>query len=215
MTGRTNYTGVSNGDAPNFGPDITDVYEHFDPLIGESVANVAALPASGNWVGRSIYVDADKSVRVLTALPNTWMAVTAPVYSIRTKNAAQSVATATWTTITFPLSEGESGITYSGGTFTVPTAGIYYVSAQVGFAAVGSPAGQRTIRLRTSSGLTRQSPQMIPNSTYTAIPVISTAVKLNAGDTLYVEAYQSQGSAQNAEGDIEKSFISIQRVGAS
>lgn len=54
MAGKTGYTGVSNGDAPDFGPDITDVYEHFDPLIGESAADASALPSSGNWAHREV-----------------------------------------------------------------------------------------------------------------------------------------------------------------
>jgi len=56
MTGRTGYTGVTNDDPP-YGPEqITDVYEHFDPLIGETAATASALPASGNWTGRTVYV---------------------------------------------------------------------------------------------------------------------------------------------------------------
>lgn len=61
MTGRTGYTAVTNGDVPDFGTDITGVYEHFDDLVGESVADAASLPGSGNWTGRTIWVVADES----------------------------------------------------------------------------------------------------------------------------------------------------------
>jgi hypothetical protein len=70
MTGRTNYTGVSNGDVPDFGTDITDVYEHFDPLVGESAATVGALPSTGNWTGRTVWVVAESAHYVWTG--STW-----------------------------------------------------------------------------------------------------------------------------------------------
>jgi hypothetical protein len=56
MTGRTGYTNPTNDNT--FAPpaDMTAVYEHFDPLIGETVATAADLPSSGNWVGRTITV---------------------------------------------------------------------------------------------------------------------------------------------------------------
>jgi len=38
---------------------MTEIYEHFDPLIGESVSTVSALPVGNNWVGRHIYVEAE------------------------------------------------------------------------------------------------------------------------------------------------------------
>lgn len=77
MTGRTGYTAVSNGDAPDFGGDITNVYEHFDPLIGESVDTAASLPSSGNWVGRTVLVEDTGIQYVCVALTATWVPVNA------------------------------------------------------------------------------------------------------------------------------------------
>jgi hypothetical protein len=56
MSGNTGYTAPTNDST--FAPpaDIATVYTHFDPLIGETVATLADLPASGNWVGRTITV---------------------------------------------------------------------------------------------------------------------------------------------------------------
>lgn len=63
MTGRTGYTGIT-GASPMNGPEqITDVYEHFDPLIDASIATIALLPAVGNWVGREYFVEEDGSIR--------------------------------------------------------------------------------------------------------------------------------------------------------
>lgn len=64
MAGRTGYTAVSNSKAPNFGGDLTAVYQFFDPLIGESRSTRTALPSSGNWIGRTIALeDSDTQVR--------------------------------------------------------------------------------------------------------------------------------------------------------
>jgi len=56
MTGRTNYTPITNSSAMLGPAQITAVYEHFDPLVGETVATASSLPTLGNWVGRSIFV---------------------------------------------------------------------------------------------------------------------------------------------------------------
>jgi hypothetical protein len=40
---------------------------------GDTVATIAALPTSGNWVGRQIYVQEDNSLRTCVALPGSWV----------------------------------------------------------------------------------------------------------------------------------------------
>jgi hypothetical protein len=52
MAGRTGYTATPATFDPQVHMDA--IYAHFDPLIGETRANLAALPASGNWPGRQI-----------------------------------------------------------------------------------------------------------------------------------------------------------------
>lgn len=77
MAGRTGYTPITNAD-PMLGPEqITEVYEHFDPLIGESRASAGALPTSGNWLGRIIMAEDTGALYVCTALPGTWKRYTA------------------------------------------------------------------------------------------------------------------------------------------
>lgn len=72
MTGRTGYTEFDNGLPPE-GPDqMNTIFEHFDPLIGESVATASALPSSGNWVGRTIHVEDIDVIAQCVALPGTW-----------------------------------------------------------------------------------------------------------------------------------------------
>lgn len=73
MTGRTNFTSTP----PAFDPQthIDAVCTHFDALVGESKANAAALPATGNWVGRSITTVDTGSLYLCVALPNTWQLV--------------------------------------------------------------------------------------------------------------------------------------------
>lgn len=97
MTGFTGYTGVSNDNT--FAPpaDITAVYAHFDPLIGETVATAADLPASGNWTGRSIFV-ADQG-RVLVWSGSAWIIPSSKVAGISVLAGSQ-LLTATAATIT-------------------------------------------------------------------------------------------------------------------
>lgn len=54
MAGRTNYTPTPAAFDPEVHIDAAQA--HFDALIGETVANALALPASGNWPGREITV---------------------------------------------------------------------------------------------------------------------------------------------------------------
>lgn len=64
MTGRTGYTGVANSD-PMQGPaQIDDVYAWFDPLVGETEPTSASLPSTGNWIGRTIYVQDINTSRI-------------------------------------------------------------------------------------------------------------------------------------------------------
>ena len=60
MTGRTGYTGVDNAAAMQGPKQITEVYEHFDPLIGESLPTLSSLPALGGWTGRTIYIASER-----------------------------------------------------------------------------------------------------------------------------------------------------------
>lgn len=78
MTGRTGYTAPTNASAANFATDLANVYAWFDALVGESKANAAALPSSGNWVGRLITTVDTGAVYVCTATPGTWALLVKP-----------------------------------------------------------------------------------------------------------------------------------------
>jgi hypothetical protein len=39
----------------------------------DKVATIGALPVTGNWVGRQIYVEEDNSLRTCVALPGSWV----------------------------------------------------------------------------------------------------------------------------------------------
>jgi hypothetical protein len=71
------FTQVAGTDAPN-GPDQINAAELFvENLIGESKPTASALPTSGNWVGRTVWVVDENNFRVCTALPGTWTPVLA------------------------------------------------------------------------------------------------------------------------------------------
>jgi hypothetical protein len=82
MTGRTGYTEETATEA--FDPVGTPnrIFSWFDALVGESVATASALPASGNWNGRTIFVVDVKAVYVwatswsrVVSVPTAWTGV--------------------------------------------------------------------------------------------------------------------------------------------
>lgn len=64
MAGRTGYTPITNASAM-LGPEqITAVYEHFDPLVDGSRLDATGLPSTGNWQGRTLFLEDTKTVVV-------------------------------------------------------------------------------------------------------------------------------------------------------
>lgn len=206
VTGGTPPTNASPFAVP---ADIKTVYDHFGGPSMYVVSTVAGLPSSGNWEGRILSVSEDDSVRRWNGA--SWDIIWGGAYISRGRATAQSIPDSTWTTVTWSASEEAGGIDYASGIFTVPIAGRYLVSASVSYAS-GGTAGQRTCRVRTSAGLVKQSQQMIPNATYGAIASVTTVATLPAGGTIYIEAYQSQGSAVNIGVGSDQTFITIDRI---
>lgn len=133
MTGRTNYTAVDN--AAEFGFDqINAGFDHFDQIVGGSVANAGALPSTGNWVGRTVTAADTGAVYVCTALPNTWqrLGVTNPGATlIRTTDLPNGASTSP-TAVPFQSATTLRGMTWSSGSATRLTAtvkGRYSLSA--------------------------------------------------------------------------------------
>lgn len=102
MAGRTGYTPITNA-SPMLGPDqVTDVYEHFDPLVGESRATAAGLPATGNWLGRQIMAEDTGALYQCTALPGTWRRIWSPGTPFAEAAGSASIAATGTTSIPFP-----------------------------------------------------------------------------------------------------------------
>lgn len=136
MTGRTDYTEVTNG-SPMLGPEqITAVYEHFDPLVGESVAAVASLPSSGNWVGRTVFAVDTGSLYVCSALPGTWKRVTPARIATGTVAVTGTISSSAPVFYTDSLT-----VTFPSGLFSsAPTVSFTYEGSGVGWADKGATA---------------------------------------------------------------------------
>lgn len=64
MAGRTGYTPITNASAMLGPAQITAVYEHFDPLVDGSRLDSTGLPSTGNWQGRTLFLEDTKTVVV-------------------------------------------------------------------------------------------------------------------------------------------------------
>lgn len=89
MGGRTGYPDFDNSIGFG-GPEyFEDIETWIDPLIGETVATVAALPAVGScWPGRTVFVNADPTLtNIGTYVRNSdntaWILVAAPTTSVQ------------------------------------------------------------------------------------------------------------------------------------
>lgn len=99
MAGRTGYNAVDNS-SPMLGPDqITDVYEHFDALVGESKPTAGDLPPTGNWPGRTIM--AEDTGAVYRWVGSTWKTVYVPwtSYTPTTTNVSGGTVTGQWSRV--------------------------------------------------------------------------------------------------------------------
>lgn len=149
MAGRTGYTAITNASAMLGPAQITGVYEHFDDLVGESVASAASLPSSGNWVGRTVLAEDTGIQWVCTELPNTWKPFTSARAASGTVAIAGTISSAS------PVFYSESiPITFPAGRFTsAPFVSYSYDGPGVGWADSGttsvsvSGASARAFRL--------------------------------------------------------------------
>ncbi len=103
-----------------------------------------------------------------------------------------------WTLIQSWGASSSSGITYSLGYFTVPAPGHYVVSGQVSYQSQAAPAGQVVVRLHMGGTLVDDNGAR-PDSAYSTRLKFAGAQRLNAGDTIWVEAYQSSGASQSLD----------------
>lgn len=119
-------------------------------------------------------------------------------FTSRTKNANQAVPTSTWTLVTFQVDDGSNGITYSNGTFTVNTTGLYLLSGAISYAN-SNTTGQRTGGIYKNGSLSIQLPQNAPHTVGSNLVTISQGIFLNAGETIAVYAYHSAQTTVNVE----------------
>lgn len=76
MGGRNGYPDFSNANAFEFAAYLEALEEWADEKINDTVPNAAALPASGNIVGRLITAEDTGALYVCTALPGVWKKTT-------------------------------------------------------------------------------------------------------------------------------------------
>lgn len=207
--GVTGFTNVTNSDTFDVPADVNRAVSFLAARIGETVATASALPAG---------VDAGRTVTALdTMVQYRWSGLgwesLSRHYASRSRNTGQSLATSTWTTITWPDDVSSASVSYSAGQFTVAAPGRYMVNAQVSFW-TSSATGQRTIRLRRNNSTQVMSQQVVPSgTTYPAAASISFVLTCAAGDTIDVQGFQTSGGALNAGTNPDvQSFISIDRL---
>lgn len=131
-TGRTGYPAYTFSDDMDGPAQITAEGSHFDAMIGEEVATASALPASGNWVGRTIHVADEGDFRVCTALPSTWVSPTPSATRFKGSILTSAGITATtnldFTTI---VEDTASGWSTTNKNYVIPFAGTYLIIAAV------------------------------------------------------------------------------------
>lgn len=123
----------------------------------------------------------------------------------------QSIPNASSTTITFPgaTPDLQGGMTWAGGAFTVPSEGIYSMTANYRFK--GPAGGNRGmyIVINGSNSAGNYSPNGIVGHTLSA----SLVRQLSAGDTISLQVYQTSGSASTTEVLWGIPNLSVSRIG--
>lgn len=123
----------------------------------------------------------------------------------RTAGSPQSIATATWSDITFHTEATDSLNGFAGPDtlITLPWTGDYLVIAKIVWAAAGASTGVRHVQMYSSNTTNESlwSPETlvtIPGSTVeTGHPAISDTATHQAGEQLGVRVYQNSGSSLN------------------
>ncbi len=133
--------------------------------------------------------------------------------------AAYVSATATLTgstsAVTFTTKEVDTHGSYSGSTYTIPAPGIYNIHAQILMAHTTVAAGQAAVISIYKNGANYRGNQTVfqgTSTTASALSIIANGVRLNAGDTLVIQAHASTTSpviSASATGN----YFGITRIG--
>jgi hypothetical protein len=100
---------------------------------------------------------------------------------------------------------------YSGGVRTIASAGVYMIAGQITFDNVASPTGIRGLRLYVNSN-SRHEVLVRPDANYQVALPFAHAELFAAGDTVHLEAYNSQGSNQTVNVDPARTHWSMVQV---
>lgn len=215
--GSKNQPLYANGDAPDVAVNANEV-SNYAALVGNrkvlTKAQRLALAGSDVWNGIEVW-DTDDLV-AYGRIAGAWVVLWGRAWITRARDNAQSIPNETWTTVSWPQTDGTGlGIDYDAGTstFTVPYGGRYMISAQVAYY-TPNVTKQRVIRVLRNGSVIANSNQVTPEptATYPAIPQVNIGVLCVSGDTFRVETYQSSGSTRTIGIDQVSTFISIDRI---
>lgn len=191
MTGRTGYTAPTDGSGFDVAGDLTDAYEHFDALIGETVSTASSLPSSGTWAGRMIMTLDTGDIYVRNAADSAWVIVSRtgdPLEYDATGPATQTDYSTTETqavTLSVPMVSGRKyKISGQIGGSQVTNTGTLYVRLRVGATLGTGSSGTEITRVISSlSVASGGAPYGFGSWLYTATATASNLVALTVTST--------------------------------
>lgn len=201
-TGRTGYPVVGNSDGP-YGPaQIAELGQHFDDLIGRSVATLADLPADNGDVRELVFIrdvqiwygwTGAAWVPAAGRMPFATAARSGTALNIATGSPVKLINAANlWTTEAV-------GFAPFDGKWTIPVTGWYEVTAQL----TGNTAGDGSLQLfmnrnsdtNFSTGLLAGAAVRAGGASTTTSVSIRKLVKLTAGDVIRLWVFHNTGGS--------------------
>lgn len=192
--------------------------------IGSTTASTGAfttLSASGtvSGAGFSTYLASPPAIGGTAPAAGAFTTLSSSSASkvFATNTSAQSVATATLTTLTgwTTTFDANSDFTASTGIFTAPRAGYYHVSASVQFVGTTWTAAQSEIISISKNGTTIAQVQIfVPanySGSYSSAP-ITALISCVATDTITIRVFQNSGASLALAGTGSLNFLSIEQV---
>lgn len=144
----------------------------------------------------------------------TWMdgAATGPVpHLVRNRSVDAGLPPAAWTTLSLDQSDqADARFSYSAGVITVPQAGVYSISAGIGWA--GTSGGRRGVRVIHNGTNVRQNMAYLAGGSSIQINTALTR-RLASGDTIRIEGYQESDASLNYLGGVASTSCAITWVG--
>mgnify|MGYP001567764926 CR=1 FL=1 len=210
---------IATASTPGAGPNectanasSTDFYN-----VGDTI-RIYGLQTSGGNLGTSTSGGYNGfSIERLTG-PSA-IAASESVNARYSTGAGQSIPNATETTVVFgtKTKDTHGSFNASTGVFTAGTPGLYLITGRIAF--VNGTTGARFGYVRGTGTLAPVYSGIIgtgalnPANGSGHYCVISDTVNMNAGDTLYVNAYQSSGGAVALTASEQENYINIVKVG--